>query len=58
MIALDKDFLCGSYPPIVTPFVGAGIDVDRYARLLEFQIENGTHGIVVNGTTSEPAPRK
>jgi 4-hydroxy-tetrahydrodipicolinate synthase len=54
VIALDKDFLCGSYPPIVTPFVGAGIDVDRYARLLEFQIENGTHGIVVNGTTSEP----
>src|SRR4051812_13803887 len=54
MISLNPDFLCGSYPPIVTPFLNGAVDLDAYARLIEFQIANGTHGIVVNGTTSEP----
>jgi dihydrodipicolinate synthase/N-acetylneuraminate lyase len=31
------------------------VDIDAYAGLIEFQIANGTHGIVVNGTTSEPS---
>jgi 4-hydroxy-tetrahydrodipicolinate synthase len=30
------------------------VDYETYARLVEHQIANGTHGIVVNGTTSEP----
>jgi 4-hydroxy-tetrahydrodipicolinate synthase len=54
MIALDPKFLAGSYPPLVTPFKQGRVDVDRYARIVEHQIANGTHGIVVNGTTSEP----
>ncbi len=55
MIALDKGFLRGSYPPIVTPFRNGDVDYDTYAELIEFQISEGTHGIVVNGTTSEPS---
>ncbi len=55
MIKLDKNFLVGSYPPLVTPFRAGAVDYDAYARIVEFQIANGTHGIVVNGTTSEPS---
>ena len=55
MIKLKPDFLVGSYPPITTPFRDGKIDLDAYAKLLEFQVQNGTHGIVVNGTTSEPS---
>lgn len=54
MQTLPADFLTGSYPPIVTPFRDGKVDLDAYARLIDFQIEHGTHGIVVNGTTSEP----
>ncbi len=54
MQTLPADFLTGSYPPIVTPFRDGKVDLDAYARLIEFQIGHGTHGIVVNGTTSEP----
>jgi 4-hydroxy-tetrahydrodipicolinate synthase len=55
MIKLDKDFLVGSMPPIVTPFRDGAVDHDTFARLVEFQITNGSHGILVNGTTSEPS---
>src|SRR5712691_9626521 len=55
MIKLDDGFLRGSYPPLVTPFKNGEVDYDSYARLVEFQIAQGTHGIVVNGTTSEPS---
>jgi 4-hydroxy-tetrahydrodipicolinate synthase len=49
------EWLRGSMPPLVTPFADGKIDVDAYARLIELQIEGGSHGIVVNGTTSEPS---
>lgn len=55
MIKLAPKFLVGSYPPIVTPFKDGEVDFEAYAKLIEFQIRNGTHGIVVNGTTSEPS---
>jgi 4-hydroxy-tetrahydrodipicolinate synthase len=55
MNELDPKFLVGSYPPIVTPFKDGEVDYDAYARLIEFQIREGTHGIVVNGTSSEPS---
>src|SRR5689334_602459 len=54
MIDLKPDELTGSYPPLITPFRDGRVDYDTYARLIEHQIANGTHGIVVNGTTSEP----
>jgi 4-hydroxy-tetrahydrodipicolinate synthase len=49
------DRLKGSFPPIVTPFRNGEVDYDAYAELVSWQIANGTHGIVVNGTTAEPA---
>jgi len=55
MIRLDDDFLKGSYPPVATPFKNGEVDYDAYAGLIEFQIANGTHGILVNGTSSEPS---
>src|SRR6185436_6675337 len=52
---LPLDRLKGSMPPIITPFAAGDVDYDTYARLVEFQIREGSHGILVNGTTSEPA---
>lgn len=54
MIKLDSKFLIGSVPPIITPFKNGQVDFDTYGRLIEFQLRNGTHGILVNGTTGEP----
>jgi 4-hydroxy-tetrahydrodipicolinate synthase len=46
----------GSLVAIVTPMQPDGaIDFAAWARLLEFHLANGTHGIVVGGTTGESA---
>lgn len=45
----------GSIPPIITPISNGQIDYAAYANLVEFQINNGSHGILVNGTTAEPS---
>ena len=55
MMRLPKSFLKGSIQPLITPIRNNRIDYDAYARLVEFQIKNGSHGILVNGTTSEPS---
>ncbi|HXQ51434.1 MAG TPA: 4-hydroxy-tetrahydrodipicolinate synthase [Stellaceae bacterium] len=55
MIALEKNFLKGSYPPLVTPFRDGEVDYETYAKLVERQVAEGSHGIVVNGTTGEPS---
>ena len=49
------DRLKGSIPPLVTPFRKGAVDYDAYARLVAFQIQNGSHGVLVNGTTAEPS---
>jgi len=43
----------GSIVAIVTPFRNGKIDEGALKDLIEFQIENGTHGIVPCGTTGE-----
>jgi 4-hydroxy-tetrahydrodipicolinate synthase len=56
MKALEPGFLCGSYPPVITPFLENGdVDFDGYENLVDWQIREGSHGIVVNGTSAEPA---
>jgi 4-hydroxy-tetrahydrodipicolinate synthase len=55
MMHLDETFLCGSYPPLVTPFRGGKVDFDRFADLAERQAKEGSHGLVVAGTTGEPS---
>ena len=52
-MTLDK--LRGSVPPLITPFKNGNVDYDTYAGLVNFHIEKGSHGILVNGTTSEPS---
>jgi len=47
--------LRGSMPPIVTPIRNNQVDYDAYVHLVEFQVEHGSHGILVNGTTAEPS---
>jgi len=51
----ELDRLKGSIPPLVTPFNDGKVDYDAYAKLVGYQIEQGTHGILVNGTTAEPS---
>lgn len=55
MMKLDDKFLRGSYPPLVTPFKNGAVDYETYERLVAFQIGEGSHGIVVTGTTGEPS---
>ena len=51
----DLDRLKGSIPPVVTPIRGGAVDYEAYAGLIEFQVAQGSHGVLVNGTTSEPS---
>jgi len=51
----DLAALRGSIPPLITPFKRGEVDYDKYAELVNFQIEQGSHGILVNGTTAEPS---
>lgn len=45
----------GAFVAIVTPFIDGKIDEQGLKNLIEFQIENGTRGIVPCGTTGESA---
>jgi len=54
-MAFGLDDIKGSIPPIVTPFRNGEVDYEAYAALVNFQIENGSHGILINGTTAEPS---
>jgi 4-hydroxy-tetrahydrodipicolinate synthase len=48
--------LRGSICPVVTPFnEDLSIDFGTMEKLINWQIENGSHGISVTGTTGEPA---
>lgn len=47
--------LQGSYVALVTPFKNGGVDYSALEKLIEFQIENGTDGLVLLGTTGESA---
>jgi 4-hydroxy-tetrahydrodipicolinate synthase len=51
-----KQRLRGSIAPVVTPFkANYEIDFESQSKLIEFQIENGSHGISVTGTSGEPS---
>jgi len=47
--------LRGAIVAIVTPFTNGEVDEEALRELIEFQIENGTDGIVPCGTTGESA---
>jgi len=45
----------GAFVAIVTPFKDGKVDEESLRKLIDFQIEQGTHGIVPCGTTGESA---
>jgi 4-hydroxy-tetrahydrodipicolinate synthase len=52
----DPSQIRGSIAPVVTPFDPDGaIDTGALAGLIEWQIQSGTHGISVLGSTGEPS---
>ena len=50
----SKKELRGSIVPLVTPFRNGSLDEAALAALIEWQIQSGSHGISVTGTTGEP----
>lgn len=51
-----KQRLRGSIAPVVTPFDAEGnIDFETMKNLINWQIESGSHGISVTGTSGEPS---
>ena len=55
MIRLAPSFLRGSYPPVITPFRDGKVDYDTFAKLIDRQAREGSHGVLVTGTTAEPS---
>jgi 4-hydroxy-tetrahydrodipicolinate synthase len=45
--------LKGSMPALVTPFKNGDVDMDALKKLVEWQIAEGSHGLVPVGTTGE-----
>lgn len=43
----------GSFTALITPFRNGAVDEDAFKRLVEWQIAQGTHGLVPVGTTGE-----
>ncbi|MDX8350008.1 4-hydroxy-tetrahydrodipicolinate synthase [Cognatiyoonia sp. IB215446] len=43
----------GSLPALVTPFANGQVDVDALKKLVNWHIEQGSHGLVPVGTTGE-----
>ena len=50
---MTSPVLRGSITALVTPFKAAAIDEDAFRAHVDWQIENGTHGLVPVGTTGE-----
>lgn len=52
----DPHAIRGSIAPVVTPFTAGGeVDVEGLQRLVRFQIDAGSHGISIGGSTGEPS---
>lgn len=51
----DPSTIRGAITPLVTPFNDDGsVDLEAVGRLVEWQLEQGSHGISVGGSTGEP----
>jgi 4-hydroxy-tetrahydrodipicolinate synthase len=52
----DPTGIRGSIAPVVTPFTDAGqVDLAGLRRLIGWQLESGSHGISLGGSTGEPS---
>lgn len=53
--AADPSAIRGAITPLVTPFTAdGGLDLEAIPRLIDWQLEHGSHGISVGGSTGEP----
>jgi 4-hydroxy-tetrahydrodipicolinate synthase len=48
-----RDAFKGSFPALITPMKGGGVDEVAFRRLVSWQIAQGSHGLVPCGTTGE-----
>jgi 4-hydroxy-tetrahydrodipicolinate synthase len=52
----DPSVIRGSIAPVVTPFTADGaVDLGSLRGLIRFQLESGSHGISLGGSTGEPS---
>ncbi|MFK4228023.1 dihydrodipicolinate synthase family protein, partial [Streptomyces sp. NPDC019890] len=52
----DPSSIRGSIAPVVTPFTADGaVDHDSLRALIRFQLESGSHGVSLGGSTGEPS---
>ncbi|MGW1554540.1 dihydrodipicolinate synthase family protein, partial [Streptomyces sp. NPDC002346] len=52
----DPSTIRGSIAPVVTPFTAEGaVDQAGLRSLIRFQLESGSHGISLGGSTGEPS---
>ncbi|MDX2141756.1 MAG: 4-hydroxy-tetrahydrodipicolinate synthase [Rhodospirillaceae bacterium] len=54
MIGLAAEFLRGAVTPLITPFRDGAVDFAAYAKFIDWQISQGTQGLLVAGTSGEP----
>ena len=52
-MTLDLSRIWGSMPALVTPMRGGEVDTPALDRFVEWQISEGSHGLVPVGTTGE-----
>jgi 4-hydroxy-tetrahydrodipicolinate synthase len=52
---MKLDRIRGSITALITPFKGGAVDERAFATLVDWQIKEGTHGLVPVGTTGESA---
>jgi 4-hydroxy-tetrahydrodipicolinate synthase len=51
----DANAVRGAITPLITPFTDSGeLDLASIPRLVEWQLEHGSHGVSVGGSTGEP----
>ena len=43
----------GSMPALVTPFTNGAVDFDALKKLVDWHVDQGSHGLVPVGTTGE-----
>ena len=48
-------FCNGIITAMITPFTEGGVNLEEFCKMIEFQIAGGADGLVVLGTTGEPA---
>ena len=52
-MAFARDRIKGSIPALITPMRGGKVDEAAFRKLVSWQIEQGSHGLVPCGTTGE-----